>query len=132
MFAPQEISKIQQLQQFFNLQMETQFIAGRINQLRDANDIAGAHNFATYLETEIRKGIATITALTQKDHRLGWAVPGWEQRSSAELLRSLEQHPAQSTLRKSPGPRSVGSGGALMVRYSNWEIRIDSELALLK
>jgi hypothetical protein len=66
MFTQREISEIQQLQQFFNSQMEGQFVAGRINQLREENDIAEAHKFATYLENEIRKGIVTLTALTQK------------------------------------------------------------------
>jgi len=66
MFTEREITDIQQYLQFFNPQMEGQFVAGRINQLRDTMDIPEAHNFARFLGAEIRKGIATLTHISQK------------------------------------------------------------------
>jgi|HubBroStandDraft_6_1064221.scaffolds.fasta_scaffold162709_3 ABC-type molybdate transport system substrate-binding protein len=56
MFTQREVSEIQQVQQFFNPQMEQQFISGRITQLRDAEDIAGAHQFVDYLDGQMEKG----------------------------------------------------------------------------
>lgn len=66
MFTRREVTEIQQLQQFFNPQMEQQFIANRINQLKDTNDLAGAHQFANYVDGEMQKGIATLTSLANK------------------------------------------------------------------
>jgi hypothetical protein len=66
MFNAREITEIQQLQQFFNPNMEQQFVANRIDQLRDAKDIAGAHQFADFLDGAMNKGVATLTSLANK------------------------------------------------------------------
>jgi hypothetical protein len=65
-FNEREITEIQQLRQFFDPPFETNFIAGRISQLRDNKDISEAHNFANFLDGEIRKRIATLASIGQK------------------------------------------------------------------
>jgi hypothetical protein len=66
-FTQREITEIQLLRQFFDPQLESTFIASKINQFKGAKDIAGAHRSAnTYLEVEIKKGIATLTNLANK------------------------------------------------------------------
>ena len=64
-FTEREITDIQQYAQFFNPQME-QFIAGRINQLKEVMDIAEAHDLANYLDGQVRQGIAALTTISQK------------------------------------------------------------------
>ncbi len=66
MCTEREITEIQQLRQFFDPQFETNFISTRINQAKEAKDIAGAHQFANFLDAEVKKGIATLTSLANK------------------------------------------------------------------
>jgi hypothetical protein len=66
-FTEREITEIQHLRQFFDPSLEQNFIAAKINQLRDDNNITEAHQFAnTYLEIEIKKGMATLTNIANK------------------------------------------------------------------
>ena len=67
MFTQREITEIQQLRQFFDPQLESNFIAKKINEFKETKNIAEAHKFAnSYLEVEIKKGITTLTNISHK------------------------------------------------------------------
>jgi hypothetical protein len=66
MFSKREIAEIQQLRQFFDPNFETAYIFNQVNQFKEAKNFAGALQFANHLEGQIKQGIATLTALTQK------------------------------------------------------------------
>jgi hypothetical protein len=70
MFTRDEIFDLQSIVQFFTADMERQFIANRVEQLKAANDYAGAQQFANYIEQEINDKIAKIQRLRAK--RFTW------------------------------------------------------------
>jgi hypothetical protein len=67
MFSQDEILGIQKAVQFFDATLEQNFIVNKINQLKQAKDVPGAHQFANYLEGEINTHKRTIeTVLRQR------------------------------------------------------------------